>query len=51
MNLSIVESQNPEIETLVIKGAAHCDDLGMASTQPLREAMQLFDRLAKDWLL
>lgn len=51
MNLSITEKIQPHIETLIIKGAAHCDDLGgLSFSSYVNEAKAMFRTLAMEWL-
>ncbi|MCB0349535.1 MAG: alpha/beta fold hydrolase [Bdellovibrionales bacterium] len=54
MNLSITELNgnltNPALQSLVIPGAAHCDDLGSKSTPAIVRAKDEFYNLSLEWL-
>ncbi len=51
MNLSITEKLFPQMETMVIEGAAHCDDLGSdGGNSQVALARKLFVDYARRWL-
>lgn len=50
MILSLITISNPKLDSIIIKGAAHCNDLHSSGTTYVEEAKEKFRSTAKLWL-